>query len=76
MTSGAFRAAGSIVGLIGSLIWIYGYFVHGHPSFVDWQSRTPWWIADFMPNAESEIGMGVMLASVVPSLLGLMRRSD
>jgi hypothetical protein len=58
---------GYIVWLIGLAIWLYGYFVPGNPSLIDWRAHTPWWIADFLPNIVSEIGMVVMLLSMVPT---------
>ena len=50
----------------GLAIWLYGYFTTGHPSFINWHAYTPRWIADFIPNMESEIGMVLMFASMVP----------
>jgi hypothetical protein len=47
--------------------WLYGYFVPGNPSLIDWHAHTPWWIADFLPNIESEIGMVLMLLSMAPT---------
>jgi hypothetical protein len=41
-------------------IWTYGYFAIGNPSLIDWRAHTPWWIADFLPNIESEIGMALV----------------
>jgi hypothetical protein len=58
---------GYIVLLVGMAIWLYGYFVHGNPSLIDWRAHTPWWIAEFLPNIESEIGMVLMLLSIVPT---------
>jgi hypothetical protein len=49
--------SGWILLLLGSALWIYGYFVTGHPSWIDWHANTPWWIADYLTNLESEIGM-------------------
>ena len=48
---------GWIVSLAGIALWIYGYFAEGHPSVIDWHARTPWWIADALPNVESEVGL-------------------
>ena len=56
---------GQIVSLIGGAIWIFGYFVTGHASLIDWHAYTPSWIADFLPNIESEIGMAVCLGAMV-----------
>ncbi len=57
---------GWIITLIGTAIWIYGYFVTGHPPLIDWQAHTPWWIADFLPNVESEIGLALVCVGMVP----------
>jgi hypothetical protein len=50
---------------LGTSLWIYGYFVAGHPPLVDWHAYTPWWIADFLPNVESEIGMIIVCIGAV-----------
>ena len=52
--------------LAGTALWIYGYFVTGHPSLVDWQDDTPRWISEFLPNLESEIGMVLTFGGMVP----------
>ena len=52
--------------VIGFGLWLYGYFEAGHPTLIDWRTYTPWWIADFLPNMESEIGMALIFASTVP----------
>lgn len=57
---------GWIIEAIGMALWIYGYFVTGHPPLIDWQAHTPWWIADYLPNIESEIGMVLVFAGMVP----------
>ena len=57
---------GWVIFLSGSAIWLYGYFIAGHPSIIDWHARTPWWIADFLPNLESELGMLLCIAGIVP----------
>jgi hypothetical protein len=59
-----YRNAGYIGWLLGVAIWFFGYFVPGNPALLDW-SITPWWIADFFPTIESEIGMMFMLVSAV-----------
>ena len=57
---------GWVIFLSGSAIWLYGYFIAGHPPIIDWHARTPWWIADFLPNLESELGMLLCIAGLVP----------
>ena len=55
-----------IISLLGTALWVYGYFAHGNPSLIDWQANTPRWIAEFLPNIESEIGMALALIGMVP----------
>ena len=57
---------GWIVSLTGTALWMYGYFVAGNPSLLDWRAAAPWWIADCLPNIESEIGMVLAFAGMVP----------
>jgi len=44
----------------GMVLWLYGYSVTGAPPLIDWHTYTPWWIADFLPNIQSEIGMALI----------------
>jgi hypothetical protein len=64
---------GYITSLAGTALWLYGYFEAGHPVLIDWHTYTPWWIADFLPNMESEIGMRLVFASTAPNPFGLRR---
>jgi hypothetical protein len=64
---------GWILCLAGTIVWLYGYFTTGNPSFTDWHANAPRWIAEFLPNMESEIGMILMLGGMV--LLYLPRAS-
>ena len=53
--------------IVGMALWGYGLFVTGHPPLVDWKSNAPWWIADYLPNMESEIGVVLAcLGSLAP----------
>ena len=53
---------GWIITLVGTAVWLYGYFAIGHSPFFDWHTHTPWWIADYLPNIESEVGMTLVCA--------------
>jgi len=57
---------GWVIELVGTVIWIYGYLTTGHPSIINWHANTPWWIADYLPNMESEIGMVLVFVGLVP----------
>jgi protein-S-isoprenylcysteine O-methyltransferase Ste14 len=56
---------GWIIELVGTILWLYGYFATGNPSLIDWHTTTPWWIAEFLPNIESEIGMALVFAGMI-----------
>jgi hypothetical protein len=53
---------GWIISLAGTALWLYGYYATGNPSLIDWHANSPWWIADFLPSIESEIGMALVFA--------------
>jgi len=57
---------GWIISSAGLALWLYGYFSTGHPSLIDWHAHAPWWIADYLPNIESEIGIAIMFAAMIP----------
>jgi hypothetical protein len=61
--------AGWAISLLGTALWIYGYFVTGNPSLVNWSAITPSWTSEFLPNIESEIAM--VLAFAGPNLLAV-----
>ena len=58
--------SGWLIELLGVAVWLYGYFSIGSPSIVDWHTIAPSWIADWLPNIESEIGMALMFAGMIP----------
>jgi hypothetical protein len=58
--------AGWIIELAGTALWIYGYFATGNPSLINWQTITPWWIANFLPNIQAEIGVVLVLIAMIP----------
>ena len=53
--------------LIGTALWLYGFFAIGHSTLIDWNAHTPRWIAEFLPNMESELGMGLVLIGMMPA---------
>jgi hypothetical protein len=57
---------GWVIALVGAIIWLYGWLTIGNPSLFDWRTNTPWWIAVFLPNIESEIGMALVFAGMFP----------
>jgi hypothetical protein len=58
--------AGWFIELAGTALWIYGYFATGNPSLINWQAITPWWIANFLPNIQAEIGVVLVLIAMIP----------
>ena len=57
---------GWVLMLLGTALWVTGYFVTGHPTVIDWKADTPRWIAEYLPNVESEIGMVLVFIAMVP----------
>jgi hypothetical protein len=57
---------GWIISLAGTALWIYGYFATGNPSLIDWRADAPLWIAACLPNIQSEIGMLLTFAGMIP----------
>ena len=52
---------GWIISVGGLALWAYGYYSTGHPPLISWPAYSPWWISDFLPNLNSEIGMALMI---------------
>ena len=53
--------------IVGTALWGYGLFVTGTAPIIDWTSNAPWWIADYLPNMESELGLVLLcLGSLAP----------
>ena len=57
---------GWLIELLGVAVWLYGYFSTGNPSIVDWPAIAPSWIAGLLPNIQSEIGMTLAFAGMIP----------
>ena len=56
---------GWVITVAGMALWLYGYLAAGHPPIVNWQAHTPWWIADYLPNVESELGVVLTFVGMV-----------
>ncbi len=57
---------GWIIEFAGTALWLYGYFATGGPPVIDWHATAPAWISEFLPNIESEIGMALVVAGMIP----------
>ena len=60
------KIIGYLISTAGTILWIYGYFAAGDPSLIDWHARVRGWIATFLPNRQSEIGMVLTFVAVIP----------
>jgi hypothetical protein len=65
---------GRFVSLLGTILWVYGYFKNEGTPLIDWRVYSPWWVADFLPNVEAEIGMALMCAGTTISLYCALKR--
>ena len=55
--------------IVGTALWGYALFVTGTAPIIDWKLNAPWWIADYLPNMQSELGLVlVCLGSLAPYL--------
>ena len=57
---------GWVITALGCVLWTYGYFLGEANSLLDWPSFSPHWIADYLPNWQSEIGMALTLIASGP----------
>ena len=60
------KLVGWVIELGGTALWIYGYYTVGSPPFFDWHAHTPWWISEYLRNAQSEAGMLLVFAGMIP----------
>ena len=60
-----YTIVGWILTVIGCAFWAYGYFVRTSPALIDWPAFAPKWIADYLPNWPSEVGLMLTLAGSV-----------
>ena len=67
---------GWVLTIAGSALWTLGYFAtSGSSSFLDWPSFSPQWIADYLPNWQSEAGLLMAFLGQVPILYGQSRET-
>jgi len=52
---------GWTVEIVGTALWLLGYFRPGTACLVDWKNITPWWIAEWLPSLQAEVGMALTL---------------
>ena len=61
------KAAGWLTYTAGLILWLYGYLsTQNIPPFFDWRNFSPWWIADFIPNVQAELGIALMVVGMIP----------
>lgn len=51
---------GWTIEIAGTALWLFGYFRPGTASLVDWKTLTPWWIAEWLPSLQAEVGMALI----------------
>jgi hypothetical protein len=57
---------GWTIELVGTALWVYGYFATGSPTLINWRDFAPHWIDEFLPNIQSEIGMVLVFVAMIP----------
>jgi uncharacterized membrane protein len=72
----AYVVIGWVLTFAGSALWTLGYFsTSGSSPFLDWPSFSPQWIADYLPNWQSEAGLLMAFLGQVPILYGQSRET-
>jgi hypothetical protein len=69
------KSVGWAIYVAGFAVWLFGYLSAGHAPIFDWNAATPWWISSFVPNLEAELGMALMVASMIPIYGRTIRRN-
>ena len=57
---------GWAVTLLGCALWTYGYFVGGSLPYIPWATLAPSWIADYLPNWQTEVGLLLATVGSIP----------
>ncbi len=63
---GQLKVIGWIVSIIGTLLYIYGYFFDGGSTLFDWPRYLPDWAVEFVPNWEAELGFALSIVGSIP----------
>ena len=58
--------AGWVLTLVGCVMWAIGWFADSKWQFFKWAEFSPWWISEFLPNWQSEIGTLLIILGSVP----------
>jgi hypothetical protein len=67
----AYIGIGWVLTVAGTVLWTLGYFfTSGSSPFLDWPSFSPQWIADYLPNWQSEAGLLMAFLGQAPILYG------
>jgi hypothetical protein len=69
------KSIGWVIYSAGFVMWLFGYLSTGHAPAFDWAAATPWWISSFVPNLEAELGLALMVASMVPIYWRAIRKA-
>ena len=60
------KCIGWAIYAVGFVIWLFGYLSPVHAPAFHWDVATPWWISNFVPSLEAELGLTLMFASMIP----------
>jgi len=60
------KIIGWIIELLGTALWVYGFYTVGTPPVFDWPAYTPWWMSEYLPNIQSEAGMLLVFTGMIP----------
>jgi hypothetical protein len=52
--------------VLGTVLWLYGYFFSVSEPLIDWAAYVPSWISAWLPNWQSELGMVAATIGLIP----------
>jgi hypothetical protein len=62
-----------VASILGMILWGYGYFATGTPSFIAWGEHLPAWTVEWLPNLECEIGLVLVVLGSIPLYWDMLR---
>ena len=60
------KAIGWIISILGTALYLYGYFADGGTPVINWPLYLPEWAAAFVPTWEAELGFALSIVGSLP----------
>ncbi len=60
------KILGWVVSLVGTALYLYGYFSDGGAALINWPVYLPDWAVEFVPNWQAELGFALSIVGSIP----------